>query len=194
MSEILWPYEETRFEFPDHNTVRLKTPWKSIELKITTDTKVELETLVLRRDEIPAANQRAYFSKYFASIGHEPFFYLVARDERLPLAATEPLPKFRVTKSERAKMFESDVPAAICEQLHTRTWSSEHALPFARLRGSELYDATTLLTVCVGAPAESTVKVSEPLIARALAMVVWPACCTTAEMVCVPLPRGVDGV
>lgn len=145
MSFSLWPYEETRFEFPDDRTVRLKAPWKTLDVALDPRDRAEIEHLVLRRDEIPASNQRAYFSRLFRDQGFDPFFYRVPRERLRKDAQKHPVAPAPLREG-RAIALEEAVPEALRSSLRLKTWNVEETLTFARLHGSELYDPVSLLT------------------------------------------------
>lgn len=148
MAYTLWPYEETRFEFSEIPAVRLKTPWAALEIPLEPHAKAELESLILRRDEIPLANQNSYFSRLFSAYQFEPFFYIAPREDRLTNTTSLIPPKsLHSPKNERALILLGNVPAPLRESLHTPSWAGDVALRLSRLRGKDLYDATSLLTV-----------------------------------------------
>lgn len=143
---ILWPYEETRFHFPDDETVRLSTPWRTREYFLSPKDKFELEHLVLRRDEVPAAQQRDHFSRLFGGTPYEPFFYLLARQD-LRRADSPPVAAPSRHSEDIPRFLGRGLPDSLRARLREREWSLKPFLTHARLRGTEDFDPRSLLTI-----------------------------------------------
>lgn len=148
MTSSIWPYEDVRFSFKG-DTLTLTTPWASREIRLRATELVDLEQLLLRRDEIPVSMQRSTYTRLFQAHRHAPFFYLqprkkdgIALDQAPPV---RPLPDDLVANDIALRGIA--LPAALRLRAIHRDWDAEALLKFSRVEHADAYDPAALFTM-----------------------------------------------